>query len=517
METAPLLSRGTGVTNSNKWDLTAIEMLSNFPTSLSVNGVPGKNEAKTGGLMWLPMSIFNLITTVVGAGLLSLPYGFSIGGVIPTAVALVFTTIVSLFSGVLLVDSVSYLPPTIHVFNYEDIAQFAFGKIGRVLVLLTIIVLLLPSHMAYMILTRDQLDLVIQFGLAQSNISLTESNVGFYLTQPYIVQTLAFLPILPIIFLPSLRYLAYSSLFGFVCIIFVSFSFVYLSIYNFAENAHSVSIEMFCTSLINISTNSTDSKTFTCIPLWPNSIFEFLHAITLTALVFVCHFNILPLKSELYKPTSSRVKSSIFVTILTAFALYTVTIIFTLLQFGTTLKSDVMENYDQDNILFVIGRIALFLSLLLSYPLLLFPCRAAIISLFIPVLSSTYRLRRLLLTQKYSQQSNNYKPEVNVNILVWFILTIIIFLIAFIPTCFIVDVGVVWGFVGAIGSSLVVFVWPSLFYIQIKRLYWKRMDEKFCFLGVKGVLSIILLVAGSFIMIVCTINQILMIILPNLF
>ena len=341
---------------TNIWNLTTIELNGPAP-SVGVHRV----RPKPVGQMWLPMSVFNLITTVVGAGLLSLPFSFRIGGILPAAVSLIFTTVVSLFSGLILVDSLAYLPFSIRVFNYEDIAQFAFGKIGRVCVLLTIIVLLLPSHMAYMIITRDQLDLVIQFALSVANVSVTDSSLGIYLTQPYIVQIMAYLPILPICFLPSLRYLAYSSLFAFVCIIFVSASFVYFSFYNLVENTRNISIESVCYDLVNI-TNSSYSGSVTCIPLWPKSIFEFLHSFTITALVFVCHFNILPLKAELYNPTSSRVKLSIVVTVIIAFIVYFVTIVFTLLEFGSLTKADVMQNYDQGNILFVVGRIALFLN-----------------------------------------------------------------------------------------------------------------------------------------------------------
>ena len=491
------------------WNLTSIEHNDVTPS------VGYQLSNKSGGKMWLSMSIFNLITTVVGAGLLSLPFSFSIGGILPAAVSLIFTTVISLFSGILLVDSLSYLPASIRVYNYEDIAQFAFGKIGRVCVLITIIVLLLPSHMAYMIITRDQLELVIEFALSEANVSLTNSTI--FLTQHYFVQTLAYLPILPICFLPSLRYLAYSSLFGFVCIIFVSASFVYLSLYNLVQNTHNISIESVCYPLMNVTNSTSSSSPVTCIPLWPENIFEFLHSFTITSLVFVCHFNILPLKAELYNPTPYRVKLSIVVTVVIAFILYFVTIVFTLLEFGSLTKADVMQNYDQGNILFVVGRLALFLSLLLSYPLLLFPCRAAIISLFIPVVSIRYSVRRLFLTQRYGKLPYNDIPQTSVNRFVWVFLTIFIFLIAFVPTCFIKNVDMVWGFVGAVGSSLVVFIWPCMFYLQTKRLHWKRLSCKSTYFGFKVVCSILLLIFGFFIMTVCTLNQMLMLALPRLF
>ena len=114
--------------------------------------------------------------------------------------------------------------------------------------------------MAYMIITRDQLDLVIEFALTQANVSVTDSILGVYLTQHYIVQTIAYLPIIPICFLTSLRYLAYTSLFGFVCIVFVSSSFVYLSIYSLVENHHNISILPLCLADANSTTNSSTSS-----------------------------------------------------------------------------------------------------------------------------------------------------------------------------------------------------------------------------------------------------------------
>ena len=83
----------------------------------------------------LSSSVFNLLTTSVGAGTLSLPYAFSQGGLVFSSVVFFLILLISIFVGLMLYSSKRYcqeLYPSMDVAGYEDIALAAFGTIGRV-------------------------------------------------------------------------------------------------------------------------------------------------------------------------------------------------------------------------------------------------------------------------------------------------------------------------------------------------------------------------------------------------
>ena len=80
-------------------------------------------------------SVFILLTTSVGAGTLSLPYAFARGGLLLSSVVLLAVVLVAIISGVYLFSSKHYCSevfPDMEVWSYEDLAEAAFGVLGRV-------------------------------------------------------------------------------------------------------------------------------------------------------------------------------------------------------------------------------------------------------------------------------------------------------------------------------------------------------------------------------------------------
>ena len=471
----------------------------NLFTALSVNEsaplLPRELDDCNGiehtGKMILPFGVFNLITTVMGAGLLSLPYAFSIGGIVPASIALVVIVFISLFSGHLLIDSLSLLPRDRKIFNFEDLSLVSYGIVAKVLSLLTIIVLLYPSHIAYMILTRDQLELIVEFAFNRTNS--TNTPVHYWVTQWYSIMALAYIPLLPICFLPKIRFLGYTSCFGFFCLLAVSCSFIAFSIIHLTHGLN--------TTVISITCNNFTQTGLTCVPLFPNTPFNFLEALTIIALVFVCHFNILPICHELYNSTVVRRKITVTTPLSIVFCVYICVGILTTLQFGNTVQSDVMRNYDPNSVVLLVERCLLFLALLPHYPILLFPFRASVIYLI--------GLSCDLLVYGGVVDNTELSFKVTESWITWFVVTSCSFILAFIPSCFVANVDVVWGFVGSFGSVLVVFIWPALFYLKIRRDYWlARTGDKYNF-GLKGILSISMIILGLIIMLLCTTNHIL--------
>ena len=75
-------------------------------------------------------SIFTLISTMVGGGVLSLPFAFQQGGFIVTSVILLCVLMASTHGAFLIINSKRYCQGKIK--NVEDVAYIAFGNKGKV-------------------------------------------------------------------------------------------------------------------------------------------------------------------------------------------------------------------------------------------------------------------------------------------------------------------------------------------------------------------------------------------------
>ena len=80
-------------------------------------------------------SIFNLMTTIVGAGTLALPYAFREGGLVFSSVLFFVVLIIATVVGLFLYDSQRIckdLFPSVDIKGFSDLAELTMGKIGRV-------------------------------------------------------------------------------------------------------------------------------------------------------------------------------------------------------------------------------------------------------------------------------------------------------------------------------------------------------------------------------------------------
>lgn len=75
-------------------------------------------------------SIFTLVSTMIGGGILSLPFAFQQGGFLMTSLILIFALMASTHGGFLIINSKKYCQGRIR--NVEDVGRIAFGYKGEV-------------------------------------------------------------------------------------------------------------------------------------------------------------------------------------------------------------------------------------------------------------------------------------------------------------------------------------------------------------------------------------------------
>ena len=104
-----------------------------IPTAHTDNHNAGKafndsgNQEKSGSII---SSVFTLVSTMIGGGLLSLPFAFKEGGFGFASFVLVFVLMASTYGGFLIINSKKYCRGKIR--NIEDVAKVAFGSNGQV-------------------------------------------------------------------------------------------------------------------------------------------------------------------------------------------------------------------------------------------------------------------------------------------------------------------------------------------------------------------------------------------------
>jgi len=110
-----------------------------------------------------------------------------------------------------------------------------------------------------------------------------------------------------------------------------------------------------------------------------SAMHDLLNAVPILLSVFMCHFNVLPVHNELTNPTSVRVEK-LFSTSIWGAGLFYLFVGMSGSIYGNctpdgVVKGNVLLSFDKDDVLLVIGRLCLSLTITLAFPVLVVPCR----------------------------------------------------------------------------------------------------------------------------------------------
>ena len=136
------------------------------------------SPASAGGQAGVAASVFNLVNTVVGGGVLSLPYAFSTSGIVLGVFFLYFVVALSIMSLLLLVDG-ARLSGLFHLATFREMSRKAFGNKGVYLSDFFLVLACFGALCSYLVIIADMLSpLIVYFkdlpseGLATINRDL---------------------------------------------------------------------------------------------------------------------------------------------------------------------------------------------------------------------------------------------------------------------------------------------------------------------------------------------------------
>uniref|UniRef100_A0A7S4D5B8 Amino acid transporter transmembrane domain-containing protein n=1 Tax=Heterosigma akashiwo TaxID=2829 RepID=A0A7S4D5B8_HETAK len=411
----------------------------------------------------LAPAVFNLCATILGGGVLSLPYTFAQLGWGLGLVTLIAVALVSDFALYILCSCArrSGMP------SYVEVAKHAFGKKGGQLITIMLAVFILFVVVAYQVLIRDIASGIVEFFLGY-DLDMDGRNKVLYV---------CVLMIAPLCFFKSLHALRYTCYLGFAAVCLLVGSLVYLGwAFNRAEP-----------SLWATYARPAEA-----------SVADFFYVLPILAVSYVCQFNMLSVHSQLKHPTRGRMKTTIHLAIGLATLIYAVGAMAGYSCAYMDTNENIFNNFEPSNKLLLVGRCGLFVTLLCNTPMMVLPCRESALLLVDDAAAALRALccccgPRLEKTQLLGQESQDYSAEaadsfddgsqrqlgeggdggcggaVRHVAFTVLILGLALYLAVCIP-----GVAVVWSIAGSTMGLVLAFVLPAACYLKIR---WQKKNN----------------------------------------
>lgn len=317
---------------------------------------------KSGASASVSGAVFNVSTSIVGAGIMSIPATLKVLGVVPAFSLIILVAVLADVSVEFLVRS-TYSGDTT---TYAGVIGESFGRAGSVLVQVFVMITNWGCLIVYLIILGDVLS-GNEHGESQHVGVLQEWFGSSWCTaRPFALLLVVVFILLPLLLYRRVESLRYSSAVSvLLAIVFVSISSV-----------------MAFSALVQGRTQTPR--------LFPDlngnvSFFDLFTAVPVIVTAFTFHFNVHPISSELGKPSKMILATRI--SVLLCATIYFAVGFFGYLLFGDSIASDILVNFDgsSDNpLLNDLVRLSYALHLVLVFPLLNFSLRGNTDELLFP-------------------------------------------------------------------------------------------------------------------------------------
>eukprot|EP00002_Diphylleia_rotans_P011786 TRINITY_DN2319_c0_g2_i1.p1 TRINITY_DN2319_c0_g2~~TRINITY_DN2319_c0_g2_i1.p1 ORF type:complete len:461 (-),score=102.55 TRINITY_DN2319_c0_g2_i1:4-1386(-) len=372
-------------------------------------------------------SIFNLTNTTVGAGVLTIPYALSKTGVLLGVALIMAVCLVAGLSHLLLIDLADKTKCT----TYRELAIYTFGPRAGRFVDFVIIFYTIGTLIAYPIIIGGNLPDVIQ--------EITEAwfsgewpfseNEG----RALLMSLTMFIVIVPTSMLPNLDALKHTSMMAITCIAYL----MVVILYTYAAGTQ----------------ESKDNDV-----VYVSGDFDLFLAFPLISVSFTAHYNVLRIYHEYENRSRERMKRVIVASLAIISCLYLLIGVPGYLAFRADVEDDILTNLDEDKPWNVVAKFGLVLTIVFSYPLVVFATRSSLHSFLFPTKASTIdRLR---------------------------VLTLVLATISLVVAIFVPDVSVVFSFTGSSFGVMIVYILPAAMTLHLSRLPYTHPSNRraFCIL-----------------------------------
>ncbi|XP_021295514.1 putative sodium-coupled neutral amino acid transporter 7 [Herrania umbratica] len=325
---------------------------------LQENRSPAKHTSVSG-------AVFNVSTSIIGAGIMSIPATLKVLGVVP---AFFMIVVIAWLADV----SVEFLMRYTHAGNsttYAGVMKESFGRVGSVLVQICVMMNNLGCLIIYLIIIGDVLSGNQPVGSMHLGVLQEWFGIHWWNTRPFALLLIVVVIMLPLVLFRRVESLRFSSAIAvFLAVLFVAISSV-----------------MAISALFQ---GKTESPRLLPHLVNKTSFFDLFTAVPVIVTAFTFHFNVHPIGFEMDKP--SDMMSAVRISLILCGAIYYTVGIFGYLLFGDSIMPDILVNFDQNSgsalgsVLNDIVRLSYALHLILVFPLLNFSLRANIDEFLFP-------------------------------------------------------------------------------------------------------------------------------------
>ncbi|KAJ2004123.1 hypothetical protein GGI04_002720, partial [Coemansia thaxteri] len=354
---------------------------------------------------------FNIANTIIGSGILALPYALKEAGFYAGILALVLVAFLTAFS----LNTLLYSGRRVGLYKYELVSAAALGRSGYYLLSFALSVNSVGSCISYLIIVGD-----IVTDLAQAIFG-----ANCFTTRQAVIMVAAVVFTLPLLFFRSLEPLVKPSALSTLCLpVIVSIVAIRGPAYAQPEPAPT---PVFGPSILPAI-----------------GVIAFAYSCTQT-----CFQNYQMLQS---KTLAAWNKATVYATA-TAAIIYLAFSVISYRSFGLDTQPNLLNNFRSDDVLANIARALLAFSLTLTYPMQFYPVRDLLgEALGLPV-------EALAGSQKRLFQG----------------LTLLLFASTLAAALVVTDLGFVFKLIGTAASSLLIFGLPGIIYLRLVSPYvWNK-------------------------------------------
>ncbi|CAI8597402.1 unnamed protein product [Vicia faba] len=313
----------------------------------------------------IPGAVFNVSTSIIGAGIMSIPAILKVLGVFPSFALIAIVAVLAEVS----VDFLMRFTQAGETTTYSGVMKEAFGPAGALAAQVCVIVTNFGGLILFLIIIADVLS--GKKGGDEVHLGILQQWFGIHWWNSREVALLITLVLvmLPLVLYKSVESLKYSSAIS----TFLAVAFVAI-----------------CSGLAIVALVQGKTQTPKLVPRldYQTSFFDLFTAVPVVVTAFTCHFNVHPIGFEFAKP--SDMKTAVRLAIMFCAVIYFTIGLFGYLLFGDSTQSDILINFDQSagsavgSLFNGLIRVSYALHVMLVFPIVNFSLRNNIDELIFP-------------------------------------------------------------------------------------------------------------------------------------
>ncbi|KAH0984376.1 hypothetical protein GBA52_011553 [Prunus armeniaca] len=310
-------------------------------------------------------SVFNLSCTIVGSGIMSLPATLKMLGLVPGIVLIIIVAFVIEAS----IEMLLRFSKAGCAYSYGDAMADAFGRIGKVLLQICIVIYNTGSLIVYMIIIEDVLS-----GSTSKEVHHAGILEGWFGEHWWTSRAFVLVAVTVIIFFPLMFFERIDSA-RYISVISVGLAIVFLLVVIGVTTFKLVDGSIETPKWFPAVTDST-------------SFLNLFTAVPVVVFAYICHYNVHTIQNEL--ADSSLIQGVVRGSLALCAVIYVMTGIFGFLLFGESTYTDLLSNFDTDigvpysSLFNDIVRISYAGHVILVFPTIFLPLRLNLDGLLFP-------------------------------------------------------------------------------------------------------------------------------------